>query len=412
MINEANTTNDAEEVATWEPEIDYIGIAADALMQGDGVHDLFERAYASLHCGDLECLWAVIASLCLQSSLTTRGLHPAITGDAGRGKTSGIKAGLHLGYQPAIMSNSMTPKAIFYMDDIADKTVFFIDDIIMDENLNSALKRCMSNFQDGTTHIAVNNGQNVTHKIPPRSVVINTSVFLVGDDQLRDRQLIIGVEGGDDTAYVDWEQQRRIAGERELPVTYDVELCRRIMQMIHDLDFKVHLHKPLEFLYLHDRRLINQCYDLVEASAIFNYMHRKHEVKDGVVEVWTSDEDLDFALRFSMFQMADKDTIKRLTPAERKLDQLIQNGIPKGAGEVRFSEREITNIYGKSLPAVRKLLYGFANGASGSAGRIVGGLCEHTKWYYPIYDKDTQTHMIIVKEHDINFGCVFARWKV
>jgi hypothetical protein len=398
-----------EEPVVWEPEApDPLEVAAGIVMRDYEIMPLFENAYSLLHCGDTESLWAVIFSACLQSSLSSRGLHPAVTGDAGRGKTSSIKSSLHLCYPPAVRSHSMTPKAIFYMDDICDKTIFFIDDIIMDDNLTSALKRCMSNFQDGTTHIAVNNGENVMHKIPPRSVVINTSVFSMGDDQLRDRQLIIGTFGGDDASYLQWEQERRNKGERELPVTSEVELCRKMMEKIHFQDFIVHHHKNIEFLYLTDRRLINQCYDLVEASAILQYLQRKHEVKDKIVHVWTDDKDLDSALRFSMFQTADKDTIGRLTPAERRLDQMIQAQIPATMKLQQLTESQIKEIYGKSLSAVRKLLFGY----DGTSGHITGGLCEHTKWYYPEPNKETHGHVIICKKHDSNnkFGYMFARW--
>jgi hypothetical protein len=403
------TTPDTNTEQYPDYEVDDTQIAVNAIMENSPIMPVFESTYSKLHCGDLESLRCVILASCLMSSVSSRGLHPAVTGDKGRGKTTSIKAGIHLIPQESIVRGSLSPKVLLYMEKLVHgKVIFFIDDILLNEEIGAVLKRCMSNFQEGTYHHIVDKGEHKIHRLPPRCMVINTSVDAQGDDQLRDRQLLIGITGGDDSAYVDWEQSRRMTGEKELPVTPEVIICRRIMATILQKEFQVHHHRAIDFTYKSDRRLINQLYDLVEASAILHYKQRKHETVDGVIHVTTADDDLGVALKFSMFGLASKDTFGRLTRAEHKLDQMIQQEINPQLKEMPFTERQIADIYGKSLQAVRKLMYGW----KGNYSNITGGLCEHTKWYQPEYDRMQMKHVIICKKHEIqNFDAVaFARW--
>jgi hypothetical protein len=406
-MTEAVSDTNTEEYPDYE--VDDTQIIVNAIMENSPIMTVFESTYSKLHCGDFESLRCVIYASCLMSSVSSRGLHPALTGDAGKGKTSSIKAALHLLPSTAIISGSLSPKVLLYMEMVVHgKTIFFIDDILLNEEIGAVLKRCMSNFQEGTVHHIVNKGKHEVHRLPPRCMVINTSVEAQGDDQLRDRQLLIGVTGGDDTSYVKWEQARRINGEMELPITPDVQICRRIMDTIRQREFQVHHHRGIEFTYKSDRRLVNQLYDLVEASTILNYKQRTHETIDGVIHVTTADADLDAALDFSMFGLATKDTFGRLTRAENRFDQMIQQEINQQLKEMPFTERQLSDIYGRSLQATRKLLYGW----KGNQNNITGGLCEHTKWYQPEYDRIQMKQVIICKKHEIhNFDeSVFARW--
>ena len=404
-----DTPPDADIEQYPDYEVDDTQIAVNAIMENSPIMPVFESTYSKLHCGDLESLWCVILAACLMSSVSSRGLHPALTGDKGRGKTTSIKAALHLLMQESIITGSLSPKVLLYMEKIIHgKIIFFIDDILLNEEIGAVLKRCMSNFQEGTVHHIVDKGEHRVHRLPPRCIVINTSVEAQGDDQLRDRQLLIGITGGDDDVYVDWEQARRTSGEKELPVTQDVLICRRIMDTIRQKEFQVHHHRGIEFTYKSDRRLVNQIYDLVEASAILHYKQRSHNTIDGVIHITTSDEDLDNALKFSMFGLATQYTFGRLTPAEHKLDQMIQQEINPQLKEMSFSERQLADIYGKTLPAIRKLLYGY----KGTQNNITGGLCENTRWYQPEYDRVQMKHVIICKKHKVHTfnEVVFARW--
>ncbi len=403
--------DDVDDIAESEkdtPETQY----ANVLLQDGEALEFLENTYKSLHCGDLESLHAVIYSSCLQSSLTSRGLHPTITGSKGSGKSSGILSALHLVDQERVRSGSMSPKAALFLK-VPEKTIFYLDDIEYNPEFTSLAKRAMTNFQRITTHTTVtgSGGKNskmvaVTVSLNPRCVFITTSVSPMGDDQLLDRQIVVAGSCANDS-YLRWEQERRLTGRAELPVTFEVKVCREIMKNISQQNFIVKHHRRITFSFSNDRRLVNQLYDIVEASAILDYMRRPHtRDSDGTIHLETQDGDLEHALLFDMFHVAREENEGRLTPAEQRLDTMIMQSMASSLDRMVYSEYDIALIYGKSVQAVRKLLFG----NKGRAGEIHGGLCEKTKWYIPDMDALTHKNIIRVERHQTGFPGVFASW--
>ena len=397
---------------------------ATIIMLGNGEVSLieyFKKAYSLLHCGDVEILKGIIYASCLQSSTTSKGLHPTLNGNKGSGKSSAAKAALWLLPQGKVFDKSLSPKALLYLK-AKEKSVFYIDDFVWNGELVSLLKRATSSFQNITQHVtvgttSVGTGKNKTQvmgaqtlTMNKRMVFISSAVQSEGDDQLVDRQLLIGAGSCSAEAYTKWEMTRRIQAREELPLTHEVLVCRAIMGIIHNKEFRVTFHKELDFAFYNDRRLMNQLMDLIEASAILHHMQRECNTdSNGITHTLTQDEDLSRALEFSMFRQSSSELIGRLTIAEAKLDAEVMQALSKGDFiegvfpktqdgvliGASVSEQAFAIIHDTSVNAVRKLLYG----RGGNQNHIVSGLCEKTKWYTPSTTKVTHENCIYVTVH-------------
>jgi hypothetical protein len=362
---------------------------------------LFLDAYAHNHNGDNEILRAVIYAAALQSSTTTHGLQVFITGGKGKGKSNAIKSAITLLPPEIVINSSFSDKSLYVFLKNKIKPVIYSDDTELSPTQVQTIKRAMTNFQSPTEYRTMNAEFGLkVFSIPPRALWIGTSVTQSGDDQLRDRFVTLSImpEAKDDTAYIQWEIERRQAGRPEIDVTEDIEVAREMIKLIRGLEYKVKNFKNIRFKYSGDRRLVNICLDLIEASAIINHRQREHTLIDNVMHVTPNADDLAAALDFTMFRMTDESAEGRLTRSERALDEKIQGYIGKGL-QIELTEREIVDIYGKTHNAVRVLLYG----REGTQHTITGGLLEKCPWYR--LDRQEMTNgrtgqsVIVVSKH-------------
>lgn len=369
--------------------------AINALSE-DNIIEKFRAAYRLSHVGHDQVLRAIVYAECLKSSCTTKGLQPAITGQRGSGKSHAVRTTVHLLPQDAVYTGTHSPKALYYKNP-DPKMTFYMDDASLNEEMVSLMKRKQTEFQQKTTYDTVDNKKSLTLVINPRMVFITTSVSQLGDEQLSDRALVIDIknEKADDDAFHKFEQERRSKGLPEFQECEEVNLCRDILSHIRSLEFRVLIPK-IDFAYYHDRRLMEMVYDLMEASAILNYRHRKHEKVDGIIIINAAKDDLANALDFDMFKFSDSETFSRMTKSERAFDERVQSKI-NGAGKL-FTERELAEAAGTSVPAVRNFLYGRGNSSSTVKDGV--GLVGKTKWYSPDLLKDAEAvkiHIYVTK---------------
>jgi len=329
------------------------------------------------HAGHEENARAIIYAYCAQSSGTSKGIQPEITGSKGSGKTHSVTSTLFLMPEEYIWESSFSPKFLFYKPP-RQGSIIFIDERLSDELVN-LVKKIMSNFQRETRHSTLIERKPVELIIPKRIVIMGSTVNGAGDDQYNDRIVQVGILNtpADDEKYYEFESKRRVEGRPEFQVNDHIKTCRAMLHHIRQREFIVTTPR-IQFAYLHDKRLINILFDFVEASAILNYMQREHSEKDGVVKVIPNHDDLTAALNFEMFRMNNAEAEGRLTRAETALHQSIQKNVRNAESE--FTESEIAGLYGKSQNAIRKLLYG----DGGTQNAITGGLIDKTPGWYTI----------------------------
>lgn len=364
----------------------------------------FYTAFRYSHVGHEQILRAIVYAEVLKSSTTTKGLQPTVTGKRGAGKSHAVRTAVHLLPKDAVYTATLSPKALFYKNP-APKTTFYLDDVVLLDEMTSFLKRKMTQFQEFTTHGIVDNKQWCEKIVSPRMVFILTSVGVAGDEQLSDRALAIDIKNEkiDDEAYYQFESTRRTTGMPEFPENPDVTLCRDMLSHIRKNEYRV-VMPDVDFSYYSDRRLIGQFYDLMEGSAILNYLNRRREIDENkTIVVWADERDLAAALDFDMFKYSDAEADDRLLKSERGFDNIVQNILSDRKWLSHdWTEKQLAEATGTNPSTLKKYLYGCGNTASSvSEGQ---GLCGKTKWYNVDTQKDTTTesvkNFITVKHHE------------
>ena len=378
--------------------------AIEILKSGNPLEFLLD-GFRFNHAGHEENARAIVYAYSAQSSGTSKGIQPEVTGSKGSGKSHSIVSTLFLMPQEYIWESSFSPKFLYYKPP-KQGSIIYIDERLTDE-LTNLVKKIMSNFQRETRHSTLVERKPVELIIPKRLVIMGSTVNGAGDDQYNDRTVQIGILNTkeDDEKYYEFESKRRLEGRPEFQGNDHIETCRAMLRYIREREFIVTIPR-IQFAYLHDKRLINILFDFVEASAILNYKQREHSEFDGVVKVTPNHEDLTAALNFEMFRMNNSDAEGRLTRAETALHQKIQEEI-KG-DESEFTESKIAELYGKSQNAIRKLLYG----DGGTQNAITGGLIDKTPAWYTITQSDHADnkgiHVIRCKKVHSGFRGVYA----
>jgi hypothetical protein len=358
----------------------------------------FINAFVISHIGHYQILRAIVYAECLKSSCTTKGLQPAVTGMRGSGKSHAVKTAIHLLPKDAVYTATLSPKALYYKQP-ATKTTFYMDDAVLQDDLVSLMKRKQTQFQEPTVYGTVMDKKWAEVSIDKRMVFITTSVSQLGDEQLTDRALLIDIknEKADDEAFYKFENERRAKGLMEFPETEEVLLCRDMLSHIRRKEFRV-IMPSLDFAFYNDRRLIGQCYDLLEASAILNYKMRETQIDNGVIIVKATGDDLTNALDFDMFHFSDSEVLARMSKSERGFDMQVQKML-NGSDMAIYTERDLADALHLSVPGLRNYLYGRGNSSQQIKDGV--GLCGKTTWYKIDSIKDTVTSSI--KNHVIVF---------
>lgn len=371
---EAKKNAIVEEKPLTADELD-IEIKAIEIMEHGEVLDYLQFGFNANHVGHEEIFRSIIYAFCAQSSATSKGIQPEATGQKGSGKSHSIASTIHLFPQEYVYNTSLSPKFLYY-NPPKQGSVIYVDEALSPE-LVDIVKRIMTNFQTDTEHSTIVEKKPVKMVIPKRQVIMGSTVCGTGDDQYNDRTVQVGIinASDDDKKYFEFESNRRKEGRPEFQIDEITKICRYIMGTIRGLEFRVKM-PDITFAYTHDRRLMNIFYDIVEASTILNFTQRINDIEEetGIIILTPTKDDINAALNFEMFRMADEHTEGRLSKAQRALHEKIQDSIN---GDCALTEPEIVKIYGKSQQAVRKLLYG----DRGNHNKSEGGLVGSTKWY-------------------------------
>jgi hypothetical protein len=360
----------------------------------------FIAAYKLSHVGHYQILRGIVYAECLKSSATTKGLQPTITGSRGSGKSHAVRTTVRLIPKDAVYIGTLSPKALFYRKS-PPKTTFYMDDAVLEPDIVSFLKRKQTEFQQKTTYGTVINKEWKEQEVDKRMVFITTSVAQQGDEQLSDRALLIDIknEKTDDREFYEFENIRRTKGLPEFPECEEVQLCRDMLSHIRNNEFRV-VMPSIDFLYYSDRRLVGMTYDLMEASAILNYLSREYIMDNDVIVVTATVEDLANALDFDMFKNSDREAIARLSKSERAFDEKCQN-LLNGSDSLSFTEKQLAEQTEMSVPGMRNYLYGRENTPNTIKDGV--GLCGKTTWYVVDTKKDIDTdsikNYIIIKKH-------------
>ena len=307
-------TKEAKQKETIEPatkpvrrrESAIVKKAREVLEHGDPVRyflDCFERD----HVGDLTLARCLIASIASQTVRNTHGIHVYVTGESGKGKSSGMTAMLRQVPDEFKLAERLSNKALYYSDDLNAGTVLMLDDIALSEELQEILKEATTKFTRRIRQRIVTKERKIQHcTIPERCVWWLANVSALYDDQVLNRMLIAWV---DDSEEQDREVfKRKLQGEERDPEeviedSFELRVCREIWWILkeqHLVYVQVPFARRIRMASVRNRRNPDVLLDLVRSHAVIHLFQRERRtLNDGRLTVVATEAD--FAAAASLF---------------------------------------------------------------------------------------------------------------
>lgn len=257
---------------------EHIKKAADEILRKTNVIDYIVAVHNTMHVGDEKLAQALLMSIAIQSVRNSEGIHPKVSGGSGTGKSHCCEAMVHLIPNEYKYEGSLSTKSIYYMS-MNPGTVVFSDDVDMNDDFESVIKRATTKFQDGDIHTTIINQETNTFKIPARIVWWLTSV---DDDQ--SIQLLNRTFGGtvndskeQDDAVAAFQLHQAKYGTMSFPDNDDIEICRQIIRQIKTKLFLVRIPFSDRIVWNDktNRRNLPIFLDIVKAMTVLRFMQRE-----------------------------------------------------------------------------------------------------------------------------------------
>ena len=370
----------AEQFPDIDPDLE---AEAEEIINSMQVFEVLERAFATLHSGNISVLRVIVLAFLLGYEVTNEGIQPGFSGDRGKGKTSSVQAALHLLPPEKVMRGSMTKKALQYSEQMQPGTIVFRDDVYIEDEELQMSKAAMSAFQTGIEHHTVEKigGRNtgVVKSIPPRTIFIFTSIDDTGDVELADRQYKISLDPSerDIKNRADFYLKRLAGGREKHPVNHDILLCRQILRSLTSRIYRVSVPfaSRMDFKSLTNQRAIEQFGAFIQAYTVINYKNRNSVECEGVLEI--SAHESDFRDAISLFSITDDIRDHKLTKQERALlDWLCdQHDATSHEGITMKEIVERYRVAGKKVSRSNawRLMFG-RDGKQGICGKDIPGI--------------------------------------
>ena len=315
--------------------------------------DVFHRD----HVGDRVVAECLVLSVASQSVVNTQGLHVAISGNSGKGKTHACRAMLNLLPEKFKLKGTVSDKALYYHP-IQPGTVLLFDDVSLSEDLQEILKSATASFREPIEHRTLTSDRQVRIcTIPERCVWWLAKVELAGDDQVMNRMLCVWI---DDSAPQDAavlahlkaaEAKEAVAGDDP-----DILVCRAIWEPVKEqvLHVRVPFAPRVHFSSAQNRRNPGMLFDLIKCHARLFFLQRDRDEHGSII---ATREDFEYARR--LFLDLTGDTGAQETKQTRNeaaaLDSIAKMGL-----EV-FTIKQLQEVLGLSYHQVYRLLKGYRN---------------------------------------------------
>jgi len=334
--------------------------ANEVLKNGDPVKYLLDT-FASIHKGDYDTAMVLLVSIATQSMLNSDGIHPTLSGESGKGKSHVCKTILHLVPKEYWMNTSLSAKAPFYLD-IPPGTIIFSDDSTISEELESAIKRATSDFQETTTHTTVSiNRKGTTMTISPRISWWLANVDSDMSAQMINRQFGVTIDETTkmDEEVRDFQLEKATTGEIKYPITDEVLICREIMRIVKEtlVIVTIPFAKNIVWNGSGNRRNLPIFLDIVKAFAI---LRAKQRVVCGENEIEASIDDYNDAKQLYGNRAETQST--KLNDMELKLVHIL-------ASSGDLDTTQIQNLMGTYQTKIHNLLHG-RNGSGGLLSKV------------------------------------------
>jgi len=378
--------------------------AAEVLRSRDPlafILDVFHRD----HVGDRVVAECLVLSVASQSVLNTQGLHVAISGNSGKGKTHACRAMLNLLPEKFKLKGTVSDKALYYHP-IQLGTVLLFDDVSLSEDLQEILKSATASFREPIEHRTLTSDRQVRIcTIPERCVWWLAKVELAGDDQVMNRMLCVWIDDSADQdaavlAYLKaTEAKEAVSGDDP-----DILVCRAIWELVKEqvLHVRVPFALRVHFSTAQNRRNPGMLFDLIKCHARLFFLQRDRDEHGSVI---ATREDFEYARR--LFLDLTGDTGAQETKQTRNEAAALAS-IAKMGLEV-FTIKQLQEVLGLSYHQVYRLLKGYRN----SRGLYTGILdkCPAVSYIDATVAEDIYGMEVKHREHYFSFDIgLYKNW--
>ena len=354
---EPKPTRKQEENPTPPPaEDEYRKRALAILQHGDPLAFLLDT-FNKTHVGDRTVAESLAMSVASRSVENTNGLHVAISGNSGKGKTHACTTMQNLIPEDSRLKGTVSDRALYYDDDLRAGTVFLFDDVALSDDLQEVLKSATTNFREPIEHRTLTTERKLrVCTIPARCVWWLAKVEDPGDDQVMNRMLTVWI---DDSA----EQDKRVlAHMKEVEATGrdqsedDILTARAIWEAVGEeiLTVRIPFARRIEFSTTQNRRNPGMLFDLIKCHARLFYLQRDRD-EDGAVVAREEDFWAAAKLYAALSGAAGGQETKLTKNEAAALETVAKMGV-----EV-FTVRGLQSALGLSYHQTYRLLHGYTN---------------------------------------------------
>ena len=376
------------------------------LQHGDPLTFLLDTFNKS-HVGDrtvAECLAMSIAS---QSVENTKGLHVAISGNSGKGKSHACTTMQNLIPEAYKLTGTVSDKALYYDDDLRPGTVFLFDDTALSDDLQEVLKSATTSFHEPIIHRTITADRQLrVCSIPERCVWWLAKVENPGDDQVMNRMLTVWIDdSAEQDARVLEHLKRTEASGSTRGDDPDVLTCRALWSIVKEHRIFVHIPfaRRIEFSNAANRRNPAMLFDLIKCHAALWFLQREGEETDGETRIEATRQDFDAAARlYGAINQEGGGQESKMTRNEAAALVTIAR-----MGWETFTVRMLQQATGLSYHQVRRILQGYT-----AKGTTYCGLLEKCPAVSvvdaTVIDESTGT---VVRRHELHFQFDAERYR-
>ncbi|WP_425515767.1 hypothetical protein [Methanofollis formosanus] len=332
--------------------------AMEVLTRGDPLAFILDTFHRE-HVGDHTVAECLVLSIASQSVENTHGLHVAISGISGKGKTHTCETMLDLIPKAFQITGTVSDKALYYHDDLRPGSVFLFDDVSLSDDMQELLKNATTRFREPIEHRTLTSDRRLRIcTIPERCVWWLAKVKSVGDDQVMNRMLTVWI---DDSNHQDLEvlghmKEAEAQRRRDREQDEDVHVCRAIWEILKERTVYVRIPfaTRISFQSARNRRNPAMLFDLIKASALLKSYQREQDEDGSLI---ATREDFDTARR--VFLAINRDAGGQETKQTRNEAAALETIAAMGL-EI-FTIRQLQDALGLSYNKTYRLLHGYCN---------------------------------------------------
>ncbi|MDN7023586.1 hypothetical protein FGU65_01510 [Methanoculleus sp. FWC-SCC1] len=341
------------------PEDEHHRRAMEILSQGDPLGFLLETFYRS-HVGDRIVAECLIMSVASQSIENTKGLHVAISGNSGKGKSHACSTMLTLIPEAYKMTGTVSNKALYYADDLRPGTVILFDDTTLSDDLQEVLKSATSSFHDPIEHRTLTSDRQLrVCSIPERCVWWLAKVENPGDDQVMNRMLTVWIDDSAEQDRAVLEHLKRVeAGEQPEGDGPDVLTARALWAAIKQrrIFVRIPFARRIQFSSAANRRNPAMLFDLIKCHAALRFLQRERREAGGITQIEATRQDFEAAARlYGAINQEGGGQDSKMTRNEAAALATIAR-----MGWETFTVRMLQQATGLSYHQVRRILQGYS----------------------------------------------------